>query len=71
MRDGGKGHEGDAAMSIGGGACVTSGGIKERDCCRLRGVIQEIWEDLPCSFPFFFGFFFDKVGPLIGLERKR
>ena len=22
MRDGGKGHEGDAAMSIGGGACV-------------------------------------------------
>ena len=49
MRDGGKGHEGDAAISIGGGACVTSGGIKERDCCRLRGVIQEIWEDLPCS----------------------
>ena len=28
MRDGGKGHEGDAAKSAGGGACVTREGLK-------------------------------------------
>ena len=43
--------EGSAVMGGGGGACVGSVGVSERDCCRLPGVIRELWEDLPYSFP--------------------
>ena len=69
MRDGSEGNVGGAVMCVEGGACVVSGGASDRDCCRLPGVIRELWEDLPCSFPFFFKF--NKVVPLVGLERKR
>ena len=51
--DCGEGDEESAVMGGGGGACVGSGGVSERDCCRLPGVIRERWEDLPYSFPFF------------------
>ena len=52
-------------MGGGGGACVGSGGVSERDCCRLPGVIQELWEDLPYSFPFFLEFFSMREGAKI------
>ena len=53
MGDGGGGDGGSAVMGGGGGDCMSSGGLNERDCCRFPGIIQEIWEDLPYSFPFF------------------
>ena len=62
MGDGGGGDGGSAVMASGGGACVGSGGVSERDCCRLPGVIQELWEDLPYSFPFFLEFLLNKGG---------
>ena len=43
--DGGEGDERSAVMNGGGGACVGSGGVSERDCCRLPRVIRELWED--------------------------
>ena len=58
--DGG-GDGGNAVMDVRGSACVGSGGVNERDCCRLPGVIQELWEDLPCSFPFFLEFVLNEV----------
>ena len=69
--DGGEGDKGSAVMGGGRGACVGSGGVSEGDCCRLPGIIREIWKDLPYSFPFFLEFFFSKVVPLVGLERKK
>ena len=39
MGDGGWGDRESAVMGGGGGACVGSGGVNERDCCRLPGVI--------------------------------
>ena len=69
--DGGEGDKGSAVMGGGRGACVGSGGVSEGDCCRLPGIIREIWKDLPYSFPFFLKFFFSKVVPLVGLERKK
>ena len=66
----GDGNEGSAVMGGGGGACVGSGGVSEWDSCRLPGVIRELWEDLPYSFPFFFDFFFNKVVLLVDQERK-
>ena len=71
VRDGGEGNKGSAVMSGGGGACAGSGGVSGRNCCRLPEVIQELWEDLPYSFPFFFKFYFNKVVSLVSLERKR
>ena len=62
MGDGGGGDGGSAVMASGGGACAGSGGVSERDCCRLPGVIQELWEDLPYSFPFFLEFLLNKGG---------
>ena len=67
-RDRSDSNEGGAVMCVGGGACMGSGGVSE-DYCRVTGLIRELWEDLPYSFPFFFEF--NKVVPLVGLERKR
>ena len=39
VRDGDEGNEESAAMSGGGRACVGSGGVSERDCCRLLRII--------------------------------
>ena len=39
MGDGGEGNERSVVMSGGGGACVGSRGVSERDYCRLPGVI--------------------------------
>ena len=71
MRDGGEDNEGSAVMSTGRGACGSSGGVSESDCCRLPGVIRELWEDHTYSFSFFLKFFFNMVVPLVDLERKR
>ena len=68
MRDRSDSNEGGAVMCVGGGACMGSGGVSE-DYCRVTGLIREFWEDLPYSFPFFFEF--NKVVPLVSLERKR
>ena len=38
MRDSG-GNEGSTVLRGGGGACVGSGGVSERDSCRLPGFI--------------------------------
>ena len=62
MGDGGGGDGGSAVMASGRGTCVGSGGVSERDCCRLPGVIQELWEDLPYSLPFFLEFLLNKGG---------
>ena len=43
VEDGGKGSEGSAVMSHGGVACVGSGGVSERNCCRLPGVIPKLF----------------------------
>ena len=56
--DGGEDDKGSAVIGGGGGACMGSGEVSERDCCRLPGVIRELWKDLPYSFPFFLEFFF-------------
>ena len=69
MRDHSDSNEGGAVTCVGGGACVGSGGVSEKDYCRVTALIRELWEDLPYSFPFFFEF--NKVVPLVGLERKR
>ena len=45
-------------------------GVSEKNFFRLPGFIQDLWEDLQCSFPFSFEFFFNKVVPLDSLERK-
>lgn len=37
--DASEGNVGSAAISGGGGACVGSGGVNERDCFRLPEVI--------------------------------
>ena len=39
MEDGGKVDVASAVMSGGKGACVDKGGVSERDCCTLPGVI--------------------------------
>ena len=69
MRDGGEGNKGGAIMCARGGTCAGSFEVSEKDCCRLPGVISELWSDLPYSFPFFFKF--NRVFPLVDLERKR
>ena len=69
--DGAEGKERSAVMIGGRGACVGSGNVSKRDCCRLPGVIRELWKDLQYLFPFFFNFFFNKVVPLVGMERMR
>ena len=38
--DGGEGKERSAVMIGGRGACVGSGNVSKRDCCRLPGVIR-------------------------------
>ena len=68
---GGESTKGNAVMSGDGSSCVGSGGVCESNCCRFPGVIQELWEDITYSFPFFIDFFFNKVVPLVGMERKR
>ena len=45
--------------------------ISERDCCRLPGVIRELWEDIPYSFSFSIDFFFNKLVPLVSMEITR
>ena len=42
MGDGGGSDRGSDVMGGGGGACVGSGGVTERDYCRLPGVIREL-----------------------------
>ena len=69
VKDGGESNEGGTVMCVGRGTCAGRVGLSERDCRRLLGVIQELREDLPHSFPFFFEF--TKVVPLVGLERRR
>ena len=69
VRDGGEGNKGGAIMCARGGTCAGSFEVSEKDCCRLPGVISELWSDLPYSFPFFFKF--NRVFPLVDLERKR
>ena len=49
--DSGRGDKGSAVMGGGGGSCVNSGGVRERDYYRIPGVIRELWEDLSYSFP--------------------
>ena len=71
MGDGGEGNERSVVMSGGGGACVGSRGVSERDYCRLPGVIRELWEDLQYSFSFFIDLFLNKVVTLVGMERRR
>ena len=68
VRDSCEGNEGGVAMCAVGGACAGSGGVIQRDCCRLLGVIRELWEDLPYSSPFFF--VFNKGATLVGLKIK-
>ena len=46
MGDSGWGGRGSAVMGGGRNACVRSGEINERDCCKFPGVIQELWENL-------------------------
>ena len=37
-------EQGKCCNEYGGGACVGSGGISERDCCRVPAVISEwVW----------------------------
>ena len=48
----GEADEVSVLMGDEGGACVGSAGVSERDCCKLLGVIRELWKELPCSFPF-------------------
>ena len=62
MGDGGGSDGGSAMMSDGKSACVGSGGVNERDCCRLSRVIRELWEHLPYSFPFILEFLLNEVG---------
>ena len=50
---GGGGDRGSAVMGGGRDACVGSGGVNERDSCRIPGVIQELWEDLHTVSCFF------------------
>ena len=37
-----------------------SGGVSERDYCRIPGVIRKHWEDLQYNFPFFLEFLLNK-----------
>ena len=53
MGDGGRVDRGSAVIGGGRDACVGSGGVNDRDCCRIPGSIRELWEDLPYSFLFF------------------
>ena len=74
--DGGEGGDGggeerSVVMTGGRGACVASGNVSKRDCCRLPGIIRELWKDLQYSFPFFINFFFNMAVPLVGMERMR
>ena len=57
MRDASEGDERNPVMSGRAGACVGSGGVSERDCCRVLEVIRELWEDLPYSLPSFSSYF--------------
>ena len=43
VRDGVESNEGDAVMWVWGGACAGIGGVSNRDCCKLPGVIWELW----------------------------
>ena len=63
MEDGGRGDRGGAVVGSGRGGCVRSGGVNETHCCRLPGVIQELLEDLPYSFPFFLEFLLNERVP--------
>ena len=58
MGDGGEDDKGSAVIGGGGGVCMGSGEVSERDRCGLPGVIRELWKDLPYSFPFFLEFVF-------------
>ena len=69
-RGGGEGNEGNAVMRGDGSSCVGSGGFSESNCCRFPGVIQELWKEITYSFSFFIDFFFNKVVPLVIMERK-
>ena len=71
MGDGGEGNKRSVVMSGGGDACVGSRRVSERDCCRLPGVIRELWKDLQYSFSFFIDLFLNKVVTLVGMERRR
>ena len=74
VNNGGEGDKGGVVMSGGGGPCVGSGWVSNKDCCRLPGIIRELWEDLPYSFPFFFSlvfdFFFNNIFLPVALEKK-
>lgn len=52
VRDGGGDNKGCTVMNSEG--AKVGRGVIYRDCCRLPEVIQELWEHLPKSFPFFF-----------------
>ena len=58
-------------MSGRAGACAGSGGVSERDCCRLLEVIRELWEDLPYSFPFFFKLFLVRLSLWSASKKKK
>ena len=62
---------GESAVTGGGeSSFVGSGGASLRDCSRFPGVIQELWEDLPYSIPFFCNVSSEIVF-LVVMERKR
>ena len=49
---------------------VGSGGSTEMDCCRLPGVIQQLWGDLPCSFPYFSNSFSIRLSLWLAWKEK-
>ena len=49
---------------------VGSGGFSEMDCCRLPGVIQQLWEDLPCSSPYFSNSFSIRLSLWLAWKEK-
>ena len=71
MRDASEGNERNTVMSGRAGACAGSGGVSDRDCCRLLEVILELWEDLPYSFPFFFKLFLVRLSLWSVLQKKK
>ena len=40
VNNGGEGDKGGVVMSGGGGPCVGSGWVSNKDCCRLPGIIR-------------------------------
>ena len=68
MGDRGGGDGGSAVMGGGGGAFVGSGGVSERKCCRLLGVIRLFYVLISC---FYFLYHFGSIFKMLqGFKEK-